>query len=122
MTGYFSTLFDPPQQSGFFGLDADSADATSGGMVIPVVANFGPRGGAGKQADKPYWAGILGYPSADPRMPFFVLPPNAIFNMPIIRRPEQLPGAPYVGDEDGRPHLDGWNPWEGRPVSPGRGI
>ena len=87
MTGYFSTLFDPPQQSGFFGLETDLEDAPSGGMIVPVVANFGPRGGAG-----------------------------------IIRRTEQLPGTPYVGDEDRLPHLDGWNPWDGRPVSPGRGI
>lgn len=116
MTGYFSSLFDPPQSPGFFGPEAGPEDVTSGGTVFPVVANFGQRGRA--PADIPYWTGPLGFPHTDPRMPFFVLPPTAIFNMPTIK---QLPGTPYVG-KDGRPHLDGWNPWEGRVVSPGPGI
>lgn len=151
MVGFFSSLFDPPGRLSFFGREvgiqpslddyaasearrrdersaASSAQSPgfsgdplifgSAPLLMPVVGNFGPLGGAGQEEDRPYWADIPGYPRTDPRMPFFVLPPNAIFNMPTIT---QLPGSPYVG-KDGLPHLDGWNPYEGRVVSPGRGI
>lgn len=91
-----------------------SRTPTGYGRAVPVVADFGRRG----RADLPFWHTPLGFPNADPRMPFFILPPNAIFNMPIVTH---LPGTPYVG-KDGLPHLEGWNPYEGKVVSPGRGI
>lgn len=148
MPGFFSSLSDPPRRLSFFGRDLDvdpsrfdaaasdpgetgneSANSGmgrvgffsdplmfgTGAFLTPAVADFGRRG---REAETPRWTGPREFPNADPRMPFFVLPPNAIFNMPIIT---QLPGTPYVG-KDGLPHLDGWNPYEGRIVSPGRGI
>jgi hypothetical protein len=104
---YFGSLAAPPMHG--------MSDTSSARPVMSVVADFGPRGRA--HADIPYWTGPFGLKDTDPRMPFFVLPPNAIFNMPIIK---QLPGTPYAG-KDGL-HLDGWNPWERRVISPGPGI
>lgn len=119
-------LFPPSGQSVMFGTLAPSFGGASlaqgGSTVVPVVADFGPRGDAGEQANKPYWRNIPGHPSTDPRMPFFVLPPNTLFNMPIITDPRQLPGTPYVDDDGNTQLYRGWNPWEGRPIGPGRGI
>lgn len=111
---YFGSLA-PPVMGGM-------SAGRSGSWVVPAVANFGVQGHSLSEYTDPNDYPWRGYPDVDPRMPFFVLPPNAVFNMPVYKW-KQVPSGvpPWVGKE-GRPHLDGINPDDGRLVTPGKEI
>lgn len=140
MTGFFSSLFDPPQLPGFFGPDPEAnlfpwrtgspvfgsfapssvaRSSTPAPSLFPVVADFSRRGRAA--ADVPFWARVIqGYPFADPGI---VAPlPNTTSNMPVSKwKRVPAPVPPWV-DEEGHLHLDNMNPDYHEMVTPGQEI
>lgn len=119
-------LFPLPAQSGVFGSLAPNFSGAALGRdsaILPLLANFGVLGVPRSEWTDPNDWPWRGEPDVDPRMPFFVLPPNTVFNMPVYKwkwaPPPPIP--PWV-DKEGHPHLDGWNPEYNGVVGPGREI